>query len=359
MRSVRRWKNVLANGSLCLASVIVTLLALEVATRLWYSPHTFFDWTNRIDAHRRHDVSTDIYDPVTGFGGSPAFVSKAPGREQRTVRPMPALPAGAVADPPILTTGDSFTFGWEVADGETWPAYLQQDLRWRTVNGGVMGYGLDQIVLRTELLVRQFRPAGTVVAFIADDILRSEMSRVWDVEKPYFEQQGDRLVLRNAPPPEPAVANRLTLVQRLLGWSLLYGKIVTRLDGIETEPVGRRIRALPRGAGEALACPLMRRLAALEAPVMVVALYEPRVWTGPAAESAELRRVTAVVMDCARAAGLPTVDLYGTLDRAIREQGFDTVFGPGTDHLDARGNRLAGATIAAALRPLLPAPATR
>ena len=355
---MRDWKNAIANAALCMASIALTFLALEVATRFWYAPDKLFDWSNRIEAHRRHDVGTDIYDPITGFGGSPAFTSTVPEPAQRTVRAMPAPPAGTVAEPPILTTGDSFTFGWEVSDADTWPAFLQGDLRWRTINGGVMGYGLDQIILRTELLVRQERPAATVVGFIADDILRGEMSRVWDVEKPYFELQGDQLVVRNSPPPAGDAANRLTFVQRLLGWSYVYDKIVTRLGGVETEPVGRRVRALPSGAGEKLACPLMRRLAALDTPILVVALYEPRVWTGPPREGAERRRVTAVVLACARAAGLPTLDLYSALDANVRAHGIDSVFGHATDHLDASGNRLAAQAIAIALRPLLPTTAS-
>ena len=57
----------------------------------------------------------------------------------------------------LLATGDSFTYGAEAADADTWPARLQGLLHLRVANGGVPGYGLDQIVLRSERLQRGHR----------------------------------------------------------------------------------------------------------------------------------------------------------------------------------------------------------
>jgi hypothetical protein len=62
---------------------------------------------------------------------------------------MPPIPADSIAEPPVLVTGDSFSEGEEVKDGETWPAYLQGLLRRRVINAGVSGFALDQAVLRT------------------------------------------------------------------------------------------------------------------------------------------------------------------------------------------------------------------
>jgi hypothetical protein len=54
-----------------------------------------------------------------------------------------------------LAVGDSFTFGDEVRDSETWPACLEQ--RWHSpvVNAGVFGYGAAQAVLRAQQMQRQ------------------------------------------------------------------------------------------------------------------------------------------------------------------------------------------------------------
>lgn len=56
-------------------------------------------------------------------------------------------------DDPILAVGDSCTWGEDVGDTDTWPAQLQRLTGRRVLNGGVTGFGFDQIVLRTE---RQF-----------------------------------------------------------------------------------------------------------------------------------------------------------------------------------------------------------
>src|SRR5262245_52902562 len=54
-----------------------------------------------------------------------------------------------------LAVGDSFTFGDEVRDSETWPACLEQ--RWHSpvVNAGVFGYGAAQAVLRAQQMEKQ------------------------------------------------------------------------------------------------------------------------------------------------------------------------------------------------------------
>jgi hypothetical protein len=61
----------------------------------------------------------------------------------------PASAGGA-----ILTVGDSFVFGDQVSDDETWPALLERGLNRRVVNGGVSGYGPVQGVLRAEQLLK-------------------------------------------------------------------------------------------------------------------------------------------------------------------------------------------------------------
>src|SRR5262249_4624704 len=54
----------------------------------------------------------------------------------------------------ILAVGNSFVFGDQVSDDETWPALLERRLNRRVVNGGVSSYGLVQAVLRAEQLLK-------------------------------------------------------------------------------------------------------------------------------------------------------------------------------------------------------------
>lgn len=57
----------------------------------------------------------------------------------------------------MLAVGDSFTFGDEVSDDQTWPACLERKLNARVLNGGVFGYGAAQAVLRAQQLVVRHR----------------------------------------------------------------------------------------------------------------------------------------------------------------------------------------------------------
>ena len=51
----------------------------------------------------------------------------------------------------VLVVGDSFTFGYQVSDNETWPACLERKLGRGVDNGGVTGYGTAQALRRASL----------------------------------------------------------------------------------------------------------------------------------------------------------------------------------------------------------------
>lgn len=55
----------------------------------------------------------------------------------------------------ILTVGDSFTFGDQVNDDETWPSCIEREIDANVFNGGVYGYGAARAVLRAELESRE------------------------------------------------------------------------------------------------------------------------------------------------------------------------------------------------------------
>ena len=136
-----------------------------------------------------------------------------------------------VAGAPILAVGDSFTYGDEVNDGQTWPAQLQLLTGRRVLNAGVSGYGFDQIVLRAEQLAARLKPSVIVVSFIADDIRRTEMRRLWSADKPYFVIDDGKLALRGVPvPPRADPGSTLTFWQWTLGYSHLFDFILRRLD---------------------------------------------------------------------------------------------------------------------------------
>lgn len=265
--------------ALLVCSIVVGLILLEIGCRLARGPQALLQWQNlvlksRLEARMAHRAGMGpayTHHSTLGFVNTPGYASPLVNHDAHGFRRMPLLPANAVQDPVILATGDSYTSGDEVADFDAWPARLQQIAGRRTVNAGVAAYGLDQTVLLTEQLVGQLRPGVLIVGFIADDVRRCEMKRMWGREKPYLAGEGSALELRNVPvPPPPDPHDTLSALEGALGWSVFVDTLFDRLPWTQEWHMDNA-RALPSGAGERLACPLMRRIAALGVPTLVVA----------------------------------------------------------------------------------------
>jgi len=334
--------------ALVLVSVVVGLglieLGLRAATWSW-----LFAWPNFVLDARKVLAETDrgrsVHDARLGYRPRAGYVAPGITIDGDGLRMTGTASAGG--RPPILAVGDSFTFGEEVADGESWPADLQRITGRRVLNGGVSGYGFDQIVLRAEALVPVYKPGAIVVAFIADDIRRTEMRRLWSADKPYFAPEGDGLVLRNVPvPPRAPAETTLTFWQRTLGYSYAFDFLMRRLDLLH-DWFGDHVRVHPAGTGELVACRLTARLTGLQkesgAPVLLVAEYDPVVWDDPTF-AAEQRRLTAGLLDCARREGLATLDTYEALAATPRPRDLYVLW-----HMNAAGNALVARLIAGAL----------
>ncbi len=344
----------LARIALIAGSVVFTLIVLELGARLVVrGPKALVNWKNIVLDERRGLANQNqggrfSYDPLLGYVQRSGFESSQLNYDAHGFRAMPPLPAGATENPPILATGDSFTQGDEAADDETWPAGLQQRLKWRVVNAGVAAYGLDQTILRTEQLAASLKPAALVVGFIADNLRRAEMSRTWGAPKPYFElipRPGgeDEVELRNVPvPAAPDPRDTLDFWERTFGWSVALEAFLT-LKGWRYEWVIDHKRAMPPGTGEKLACPLMRRLARLGIPTLVVAQYDIYVWQNEDF-AREQRRQSAVVLECAAKAGLAALDTYEAMAEAVRKDGLRKVYAAW--HPSPQGYRLIADSIA-------------
>lgn len=246
----------------------------------------------------------------------------------------------ASADAPILAVGDSFTYGEDVADLDAWPAQLQR-LTGRTVlNGGVSGYGLDQIVLRTERLTASHELALVIVSMIADDVRRTEMRRMWWHDKPWFALQGGKLVLRGVPVPErkkPPTAVRRRMERLLIG-----------LPPALQQFTGYSIRVHRAGTGAHISRALIERLANLQTvsrvKFLLVAQYDADAWSGRR-RAQEQRNVLRPLLECAAMHGIATLDTFHRLAAEPRPGDFY-----GTLHMNARGNLMIASLLAARLR---------
>jgi lysophospholipase L1-like esterase len=243
----------------------------------------------------------------------------------------------------IAAVGDSYTFGEDVGDKEAWPAQLQGLTGRRVLNAGVSGYGFDQIVLRVERLAEASKPSVVIVSFIADDIYRTEMRRLWWHDKPWFEIEKGHLVLKGVPVPNHT---RLPLKARVQVESVLV-----RLPPILQHLAGYHARIHGRGHGGTIALRLTERLARLqvehEVRIVMIAQYDSRAWISK--ENADEQRGLAhAILSCAAANGLATLDTY---ERFAAEPARRELYG--SVHLNARGNRVIARLLAATLPALL------
>jgi hypothetical protein len=248
---------------------------------------------------------------------------------------------------PILAVGDSMTFGDEVDDDETWPAQLERLLRRPVVNGGVFGYGFDQIALRAEQLLPHVPADILIVSVLPESILRSEFSYRF-AAKPYFRVVKGALVLENVPIPEPESGRSgESTWKRGLRWSHLADALLRRY-----QPEGWLVPAMRREHrdGVAVGRLLVERIAELarerSLELLFVLQYIPSLTSEP----------KFGVVERAREIGIEVLDLEIRF-RELIDEGRTTVrriyrvhpmkggtWLPG--HMSAEGNLLAARLIA-------------
>src|SRR5262245_110136 len=246
---------------------------------------------------------------------------------------------------PILAVGDSFTFGDEVSDSETWPAYLEQILGQPVLNAGVFGYGVDQTVLRANQLVPRLRPEWVVLAFITDDIGRCELS-MRRAYKPYYRIRDGALVLENEPVPPPPPAE-MDGFRRLSGYSWLAHVVMSSLAPTYWYK-GRVNTVLTGEKGDDIVALLLPQFAAEMAQQGVALLVVVQSRAQPPVVDQErvaelfrtLQRSPAVLLDLH-----PVLGGLRDADPAKFESLFHT-----RGHMSAAGNRFVAEQVAAALQ---------
>lgn len=303
--------------------MIAGALLLEAAMRLLLL-HQLFGF-----------AGSAVRDPVLGRLPKPGIVVHEPAAGlfsigEHSVR-LNHTPPPVAERPVIVAVGDSFTFGQDVADSESWPAALERVLGSRVVNGGVNAFGLDQSVLRGERLSGIFAPDLLIVGFIPHNVTRCEYAWFLGHPKPYFELDGAGL--RVHPPPEPR--SWFTPIRdRILATSMAAYLFEHTL--VWEGPAEERVHH----DGQEVACRLMRRLADLgrERRMRVLVLAQSQ---DPVPEPADVETKERVLA-CARANGLWTVDLFPLL-AAVPPQERETLF---AGHMTPSGNRFVADAVA-------------
>ena len=218
MRKARLRSRFLLALGVALGVALAGGVVLELAYRLWlYGPAGLSP--ERLASVRPIGASDLIEpdgDPRVGYRLKAGyegwfqlrrFTTNSAGRRDRE-RPPP----GPGAPRPIVALGDSYTMGSGVADGEAWPARLEEHLRGDGLDLDVLNFGVGGYSLLHEL--------GALEVALARDPRLVVVGLSWnDVEPPpagYFA----RFFGATSAWPEPAPALpflRLTILERLSG----------------------------------------------------------------------------------------------------------------------------------------------
>jgi len=230
-------KTIVSNALLVLASIVVTLVLLELGARMYTG-----DWVfrNILENHIRLLMTAypARYDETLGWAAKSGVSEHNASGARITIleNGLRSNRANAVSQKlakkrPIVAVGDSFTFGFEVSDAQTWPAILESQLGRPVINGGVFAYGMDQALIRARQLIDAYEPEILIYSFIPDDIFRCQISSRTGVNKPYFDVKDGALLLKNSPVPEPALTDHGSPgIRRLLGYSVLVHELMLRSE---------------------------------------------------------------------------------------------------------------------------------
>jgi hypothetical protein len=151
----------------------------------------------------------DVYHPIRGWALQPGLNRVEAFDSTKTLssnsRGLRGPLEHSYEKPPdilrILTFGDSFTFGQEVSDDQTWSYFLEKLLpSSEVINFGVHGYGNDQMLLYLQEEGIKYYPDIVILGFVAEDMRRNMLS-FRDYAKPRFVLDEGQLVLTNTPVP--------------------------------------------------------------------------------------------------------------------------------------------------------------
>lgn len=220
-------------GFTCVAAIVLVVFVEGLSSAALVAslvPELFRPLAER--AHTRHDEELG-WVSVSGFREEDMY---GPG-VALTLNPQGFRQPGPVSDRApddrsrVICSGDSYTFGPGVGDGETWCAQLARlDERVETVNMGQVLYGLDQTYLWFMRDGVRLRHDVHLIAATADSVRRIRDRSTLSYAKPVLTPGDGRLVIDEVPVPRRS-------------------------------PLGARVDRVARLAGQTRTAALMRRLA--------------------------------------------------------------------------------------------------
>jgi hypothetical protein len=285
----------------------------------------------------------------------------------------------------VAAFGDSFTFGTEVSNQDTWAAKLERlDARLEVLNFGVPAYGTDQALLRYRREGARVRPDIVLIGYLSENIGRHvsvyrhfyDPGTVFPVAKPRFVLRDAGLELLANPLPRPRDYERLLSDERAVLLELgrhdyffhkrrgrtlpslqLAGLLRDRVSGSFFDFV-RRGRYNTDSEAFAITVRILEgfhRRVIEDGALPVILIFPTRAdLLGRAAGEDE--SVYGPLLERLRGQGLRHVDLMRAFDGAMRSHRLDDLIGV---HYTALGNELVARHVAGALEPGGPIDQTR
>ncbi|MEP0067902.1 SGNH/GDSL hydrolase family protein [Pyruvatibacter sp.] len=260
----------------------------------------------------------------------------------------------------IFAVGDSFTWGSEVSDHETYSAHLESILNRPVLNAAYGGWGLDQMYLRSKELVPDLKPSLIILSPLSDDHLRNAFRRYGRAFKGYYDLTADGgLELKGLPVPRNSAAARdVGTLQSVLGHSYFIFWAMQIL-GQQEMWVNRNLLTDQVHSFEEsveISCRLFPKFQDLAAEHGTDLLYV-QIYGSTELLQGEQHWYSTQGMECARKAGIKSIDTYDAFMAVLEQEGKEallthySVWKDGrVGHMSSKGNRLVASTIADALK---------
>lgn len=342
--------------TLVLIEGIASLGVFVWQTRMNFFPplpdraHTSYDpelgWVSR-----KSDVARDAFGPgvdvttnAQGFRNARDFA--------------PEVPAGRTR---VVCLGDSFTFGFRVADGDSWPARLEQVCpRVEAPNMGQSGYGIDQDYLWYLRDGAALAHQVLVLAFIDHDLERVRHADLLGYGKPVLRLADGALAVNNVPVPRASYLSPV-LTQNLQALGYLRTVELTQKIAGRWFPRPVQAERWPLDDAETAALDeaivLALRDTAAKRGTALVLVHLPHLELREPSALSPLSGWAQALLDRLAAAGVPVVDLskdFAALPDTERRALFQekTLDQGAAGHYSPAGNAFVARAVASALTGL-------
>ncbi len=142
----------------------------------------------------------------------------------------------------ILASGDSFVFGSQVGNNETWPSCLERKTNNAVANAGVGDYGTAQALVRSETLIKKmFIDTVILSTTVGHDLIRDTDRVRYGFPKPSFEIIDNKIVQNKPTLNELGTRYNPNEYAKLLGFSAIYRFLHSRLENFLIDPTGMRL----------------------------------------------------------------------------------------------------------------------